>query len=74
LARRDGPIVKQTAGPEEPVTLDTDVWIGANAVLLKGVTIGKGAIVAAGAVVRNSIPSYEIWGGVPARKLGERPL
>ena len=74
LARRDGPIGSQTDGPEAPVTLDTDVWIGANAVLLKGVTIGKGAIIAAGAVVRNSIPSYEIWGGVPAKKIGERPL
>lgn len=74
LARRDGPIGTQTDGPEAPVTLDTDVWIGANAVLLKGVTIGKGAIIAAGAVVNNSIPSYEIWGGVPARKIGERPL
>jgi serine acetyltransferase len=73
-ARRDMPMGTQTDGPEAPITLESDVWIGANVVLLKGVTIGRGAIVAAGAVVRHSIPPYEIWGGVPAKKIGERPL
>lgn len=73
-ARRDMPMGTQTDGPEAPITLESDVWIGANVVLLKGVTIGQGAIVAAGAVVRHSIPPYEIWGGVPAKKIGERPL
>jgi serine acetyltransferase len=73
-ARRDVPMGTQTGGPEAPITLESDVWIGANVVLLKGVTIGRGAIVAAGAVVRHSIPPYEIWGGVPAKKIGERPL
>ena len=73
-ARRDLPMGTQTDGPEAPVALESDVWIGANVVLLKGVTIGRGAIVAAGAVVRHSIPPYEIWGGVPAKKIGERPL
>jgi acetyltransferase-like isoleucine patch superfamily enzyme len=72
--RRDVPMGTQTGGPEAPITLESDVWIGANVVLLKGVTIGRGAIVAAGAVVRHSIPPYEIWGGVPAKKIGERPL
>lgn len=73
-ARRDMPMGTQTGGPEAPIALENDVWIGANAVVLKGVTIGRGAIVAAGAVVRDSIPTYEIWGGVPAKKIGERPL
>jgi acetyltransferase-like isoleucine patch superfamily enzyme len=73
-ARRDVPMGIQMDGPEAPVILESDVWIGANVVLLKGVTIGRGAIVAAGAVVRDSIPSYEIWGGIPAKKIGERPL
>lgn len=72
--RRDVPMGTQSDGPEAPITLENDVWIGAHAVLLKGVTIGQGAIVAAGAVVRHSIPPYEIWGGVPAKKIGERPL
>lgn len=46
-----------------------NVWIGANAVILRGVSIGEGAIVAAGAVVNHDIPSHEIWGGVPAKKI-----
>ena len=73
-ARRGLPMGTQTDGPEAPVTLESDVWVGANVVVLKGVKVGQGAIVAAGAVVRDSIPPYEIWGGVPAKKIGERPL
>ena len=59
-------------GPEEDIIIDEDVWIGANAVILKGVNINKGAIIAAGAIVNKSVPAYEIWGGVPAKKIGER--
>lgn len=73
-ARRGLPMGTQTDGPEAPVILESDVWLGANVVVLKGVTIGQGAIVAAGAVVRDSVPPYEIWGGVPAKKIGDRPL
>lgn len=72
-ARRDGPIGAQSDGPEAAVVVEDDVWLGANVVVLKGVTIGRGAIVAAGAVVTHTIPPYEIWGGVPAKKIGERP-
>jgi len=54
------------------VVIGNDVWLGAGCVILPGVVIGEGAIVAANAVVTRSIPSQEIWGGVPARKLGER--
>ncbi len=56
-----------------PIEIGADVWLGANAVILRGVTIGRGAIVAAGAVVTKPIPEFEIWGGVPARKIGVRP-
>lgn len=59
-------------GIEEPITLADSVWLGANVVVLKGVQIGKGAVVAAGAVVTKSIPANEIWGGVPAKKIGAR--
>jgi len=58
--------------PGERIVLEDDVWIGANAVILKGVNIGKGAIIAAGAILNKSVPAYEIWGGVPAKKIGER--
>lgn len=60
-------------GVTAPIVLENDVWLGVNAVVLKGVTIGTGAIVGAGAVVTKSVPPGEIWGGIPARKIGERP-
>lgn len=50
-----------------PVTIGNDVWVGANASILSGVTIGDGAVVAAGAVVVDDIPPYAMVGGVPAR-------
>ncbi len=61
-------------GIEAPITLEAEVWLGANVVVLKGITIGRGAIVAAGAVVTKSIATNEIWGGVPARKISDRPV
>jgi virginiamycin A acetyltransferase len=72
-ARRDIPIAKQGFLPSKGgVVIADDVWIGANAVLLDGATVGRGAIVAAGAVVAGAVPAYEIWGGVPARRIGLR--
>lgn len=56
-----------------PVHIGDDVWIGTHAVILPGVTIGKGAIIAAGGVVNRNVPEYEIWGGVPARFIKKRP-
>ena len=56
----------------EPIEIGQDVWIGCRVVILPGVTIGEGAVIAAGAVVNKSVPAYEVWGGVPARKLGMR--
>jgi acetyltransferase-like isoleucine patch superfamily enzyme len=51
-----------------------DVWLGANVLILEGVKIGDGAIVAAGAVVTSNLEPYYIYGGVPAKKIGERFL
>lgn len=65
------PMMKQPA-INLPIRIDDDVWVGANVVILKGVTIGRGAIVGAGAVVTKPIPEFEIWGGVPAKKIGVR--
>lgn len=55
------------------VIIGRDVWIGAHAVLLPGCRIHDGAIIAAGAVVSGNVESNEIFGGVPARKIGVRP-
>lgn len=52
---------------EAPVQIDDDVWIGCQAIILRGVTIGKGAIVAAGAVVTKDVPPLCIVAGNPAR-------
>ena len=71
-ARGDVPMREQTAGAEAEIVLEEDVWLGANVVVLKGVRIGRGAIVAAGAVVTSNVPPHEIWGGVPARRIAER--
>lgn len=54
------------------VTIGTDVWIGAAAVILSGVHIGSFAIVAAGSVVTNDIPEFAVVAGNPARKIADR--
>ena len=59
-------------GQEAAIAVESDVWIGTNAVILKGVTIGRGAIVAAGAVVNRSVLPYSIVGGIPARPIAMR--
>ena len=53
----------------KPIVIEDDVWIGANAVILPGVTIGKHVVVAAGAVVTKDVPDNCIVGGVPAKEI-----
>lgn len=55
-----------------PVTIEDHVWISSRATILPGVTIGRGAVVAAGAVVTKDVPSMAIVGGVPAKIIGQR--
>lgn len=55
-----------------PIRVGNDVWIGAGAIILKGVTIGDGAVVAAGAVVSRDVPAYSIVAGNPARVVKSR--
>jgi len=61
-------------GTSKAIVIENDVWIATRATILKGVNIGKGAVVAAGAVVIRDVPAYTLVGGVPAqfiRKLKE---
>lgn len=65
--RIDIPMNQQGFSPEKPVTICDDVWIGGSSIILGGVTINKGAIVAAGAVVTKDVPEYATVGGNPAK-------
>lgn len=65
--------VKQKREDDDmPVIVEDDTWIGCNVTVLKGVTIGRGAIVSAGSVVTKDVPRYAIVGGIPARVLKYR--
>lgn len=57
---------------DQDIVFEGDNWIGANVTILKGVTIGEGAVVAAGSVVTKDVEPYSIYGGVPAKKLKMR--
>ena len=54
------------------IVVEDDVWIGSNVVLLDGAVVRKGAVIAAGSVVRGEVEPYAIYAGAPARKIGER--
>ncbi len=56
---------------EQPVTIEDDVWIGCNVVVLKGITIGRGAIVGAGSIVTHDVPPLVLVAGNPARVVRE---
>lgn len=67
-----GGLMRDQLGKAEPIVIGKNVWLGYNVVILPGVTIGDGAVIAAGAVVNKSVPANEIWGGIPAAKIGVR--
>ncbi len=67
----DGPIRLQ-AHTSAPIVIGNNVWISRGSVILKGVTIGDGAVVAANSVVNRDVPSLAIVGGIPARVLKMR--
>jgi len=71
FARRDVPIRAQPRHGR-PIVVEDDVWLGASAIVLGGVTVGHGSVVGAGAVVTHSLPPYSIARGVPARVVGVR--
>lgn len=59
-------------GIDNKTVVEDDVWIGYNSIVLGGVTIGRGSVIAAGSVVTKDVPPCEIWGGNPARKIKDR--
>ena len=65
------PEERQTTYPA-PIVLGRNVWVGSNATILPGVTIGDNAVVGAGAVVTKDVPPYTIVGGVPAKEIRKR--
>ena len=67
--RKDGKILKELVSA--PVKIGNNVWCGANVTVLKGVTIGDGAVIAAGSVVNRDVAAYSVVAGVPARKISK---
>ena len=68
--------IREQGGRQRAIDIGEDVWIGSNAVILQGVSIGNGAVIAANATVTRDIPAGAVAGGTPARVLrmrGEGP-
>jgi acetyltransferase-like isoleucine patch superfamily enzyme len=65
-------LIRQQPRQEAAIEVGEGAWLGANVVVLMGVRIGEGAVVGSCALVNKNIPAFEIWAGVPARKIGER--
>ena len=63
--------LKDTA---DKIIVEDDVWIGANCTILQGVKIGRGAVVAAGAVVNKNLDDFKIYGGIPAKEIKKRSI
>ncbi|KKT34370.1 MAG: Acetyltransferase [Candidatus Gottesmanbacteria bacterium GW2011_GWB1_44_11c] len=60
-------ITNKRAHYDEPITIEKNVWLGAGSIILSGVTVGEGSVVAAGAVVTRDVPPHTLVGEVPAR-------
>jgi acetyltransferase-like isoleucine patch superfamily enzyme len=60
-------LIKEQGSDNHPIVIGEDVWIGASAIVLGGVTIGRGAVIGAGSVVKSDIPEYGVAVGNPAK-------
>jgi acetyltransferase-like isoleucine patch superfamily enzyme len=65
-------LINEQSNISMPVDIKSDVWLATGAKILKGVTIGQGGIVAAGSVLSTDVEPYQIFGGIPAKKISER--
>jgi acetyltransferase-like isoleucine patch superfamily enzyme len=63
---------EKRAGDDQDVVIEDDVWVGCGAIILKGVRIGRGSVIAAGALVNKDVPPYSVVAGVPARVISVR--
>jgi acetyltransferase-like isoleucine patch superfamily enzyme len=70
--RQKDKLIRDQGHKLAPIEIGNDVWIGANAVIMPGVTIGNGAVIGAGAIVTHSIPPYTVAVGVPAEVMSSR--
>lgn len=59
-------------GLNEKIVIEDDVWVGYGAIILSGVTIGQGSIVAAGSLIARNVEPFSIYAGVPAKKIADR--
>ena len=64
--------IKDQGETKKGIIIEDDVWIASKATILDGVTIGKGSVIGAGAVVTKSIPPYSVAAGIPARVIRSR--
>ena len=65
-------LINEQTNSTSAIEIGDDVWVGTGAKILKGVKIGNGAVIAAGSVLSKNVEPYEIYGGVPAKKIGDR--
>lgn len=72
ISRIDIPMDQQGESLEQPVVIGNDVWIGARAIILPGVSIGDGAVIGAGSVVTKDIKPFSVVGGAPAKVIRMR--
>lgn len=66
------PIINQGETDSNPPTIEDDVWLGRNVIIMPGITIGTGSIIGAGAVVTKNVAPYSVMGGIPAKLIKYR--